>query len=97
MITHQPQLTVDFRPEDFSTMLELAYLTAKMLEDFADDMPFGRVTEIIISQFQLKLLRFDWYLHGLPEIACKQWTLPSVHGVCVTVSAFEWGCPNCGE
>lgn len=97
MTTDQPTLTVDFRDGDFKTMRQLETLPTVMLEDFADEMPHARVGKIIISQSQLKLLRFDWYMSGTPERICKKRIVSRVNGVDITVSAFEEGCANCGD
>lgn len=91
-----PTITVDFRPFDFTTLRELDALTADMLREFSEDMPDAKVAEIIISERQLKQLRFDWYMHGTPEKICKKKTVQQVRNVEVTVSEFDEGCPNCG-
>jgi hypothetical protein len=90
MITHQPQITIDLRDDDFRTLAELQSLVMDRANGTA-------VSLVIISELQHKRLRFDRYCHGTPESVVKKDILETVCGIHVAIANFDDGCPNCGD
>jgi hypothetical protein len=80
-----PAITVDLRGYDFETHEELTEIVRELLPAIREDYPMVAICGLVISEKQLKYLRLDRHMHGVPAKQVKQQLITSVDGWPVTV------------
>jgi|SRR5947209_7667419 len=76
----KPAITVDLRGYDFETHAELTDVVRELIPAIREDYPMVRICGLVISEHQLKLLRLDRHMHGVPAAKVKEQVITHIDG-----------------
>ena len=94
-----PAITVDLRQFDFDSHADLKAIVHTLIPAIREDYPMVAIHGLVISDRQLKLLRLERYMKGVPLERVKEQTVTAVDGweVMVAPDGATVRCKHCGE